>query len=152
MPKSYLADITTMSRRRLFAATAPAALVLTGAATGGAVPLPNPDEPLIALCARYVEQMREYCSVGEHTHDMPCSNPEWRRCHDLACAMVPGLHDMEAKIADTPVHTAAGLIAKAEAARHQLSGDADRDTGPMDPENDLVWSLVLETLAVLGRA
>jgi len=45
-----------------------------------------------------------------------------------------------------------GLLAKAEAARHQLSGDADRDTGPMDPENALAWSLIEETLAVLGRA
>ena len=126
--------------------------VVEAQANGTYVAPPDPDAELIALCARYVAWMREYCSVGEHTHDMLCSDPEWRRCHDLACAMVPALHAMEAEIADMPANGVRGLLAKAEVARHQLSGDADRDIGPMDPENELVWSLVADLLDVLGSA
>lgn len=143
----------TTSRRRLLNA-APAALVLAGAGIGTAVAAhaAQPDAELIALCAEYIRSNREFCAVGSHTWDMLCSDPEWRRCNDIACDMVPGLHALEAQIADTPARTLLGVRAKAHAARHHLSGDADRDTGPMDPENALVWSLVLETLAVLGRA
>ncbi len=140
--------------RRDFLAAAPATLVLTGAGIGtaAAAHAPQPDAELVALCTRYVARMREYCAVGAHTWDMLCSDPEWIRCHDISCDMVPGLNDMEAEITDTPARTPLGIQAKAEAARHQLSGDADRSTKPMDPGNALVWSLVLETLAVLGRA
>lgn len=139
-----------MNRRKLLTAAAPAALALSGAAIA-APSAHNPDAELIALCARYVAQTRAFCAVGKHTWDMSCSNPEWIRCHDLACAMVPGMDALEAQITDTPARTVAGPLAKAEASRHQMSGDADRDTGPMDPENGLAWSLIEETLAVLGR-
>ena len=144
--------IHTTSRRRLLNA-APAALVLAGAGIGTAVAAnaPQPDAELIALCARYVALNREFCNVGAHTWEMLCDNPEWIRCHEAGCAMVPGLHAMEAQITDTPTRTLLGIRAKAEAARHQLSGDADRDTGPINPENWLAWSLILETLDVLGR-
>ena len=136
-----------MNRRKLLTA-APAAMVLAGAGTAVAH---QPDAELIALCARYVALNREFCNVGAHTWEMLCSDPEWIRCHEAGCAMVPGLHALEDEIADTPARTLQGIRAKAEAARHQLSGDADRDTGPIDPENGLVWALVLETLDVLGR-
>lgn len=142
-----------MNRRNLLA-TGPAAMVLVGAGIGTAVTAHahQPDAGLIALCAEYVRTAREFCSVGSHTWDMDCSNPEWIRCNDLASDMVPGMHALEAQITGTPAHTLLGIQAKAEVARHQLSGDADRDTGPMDPDNALVWSLLTETLAVLGRA
>lgn len=113
---------------------------------------PSADAELIALCARYVARARAFCAVGQHTWTMPFSDPEYVRCEALSSAMVPGLHAMEGEITDTPARTVQGLAAKAEAARHQLSGDADRDIGPMDPGNALAWSLIRETLAVLGRA
>ena len=142
--------VHTTSRRRLLAG-APAALALSGVAALPPGP-PNLDADLIALCAAYVSQARAFCAVGQHTHDMLCSDPEWIRCHELACAMVPEMYRLEAEVTDTPARTVEGLLAKAEATRHQLSGDADRDTSPMDPGNALAWSLVQETLAVLGRA
>ena len=140
------------SRRALLNA-APALMVLAGAGIGTAVAVHSPqlDAELIGLCAEYVRTMREYCAVGAHTWEMLCDNPEWIRCHEIGCAMVPGLQAMEWQIADTPARTLLGIRAKAEAARHQLSGDADRDTGPLDKANALAWSLVLETLDVLGR-
>ena len=139
----------TTSRRGLLSATPPAVLALSGvAATASACP----DADLIALCTACVAQSRAFCAVGQHTWDMAMSNPEWIRCHDFACAMVPGMDSLEDQITDMPARTVAGLLAKAEAARHQLSGDADRDSGPMDNENALAWSLILETMAVLGRA
>ena len=141
-----------MNRRDLLAA-APAVTVLAGAGIGTAVGAhaAQLDAGLIALCARYVALNREFCNVGAHTWEMLCDNPEWKRCHDIGCAMVPGLHAIEAQITDTPARTLLGIKAKAEAARHQLSGDADRDTGPIDPENWLVWTLIEEVLDVLGR-
>ena len=141
------------SRRSLLNA-APAALVLAGAGIGtaAAANASNPDAELIRLCAEYVRASREFCNVGAHTWEMSCSDPEWIRCHEAGCAMVPGLHAMEAQITDTPARTLLGVRAKAQAALHQLSGDADRDTGPLDPENWLVWTLIEETLDVLGRA
>jgi len=139
------------SRRSLLAAW-PAVLALGGAAAAAAQPPPNPDAALIALCARYVAEARAFCGVNDRSADLHIGDPEERRLHATACAMVPGLHAMADEIADTPAHTVLGLLAKAEAARHQMSGDADRDTGPMDPDDGLAWSLVLETLPVLGRA
>jgi hypothetical protein len=142
-----------MIRRTLLTAAAPAVVVLSSAAAAAAAPaVASPDAELIALCTRYVALDREYCGVGQHTWDLPFSDPEYIRCEKIACALVPGMHALEDRIADTPARTVHGLLAKAEAARHQLSGDADRDTGPMDPENALAWSLIEETLAVLGRA
>ena len=152
----------TTSRRQLLNA-APAAMVLAGAGIGGAVAVhatasqpggtpPHPDAELIALCARYVALDREFCAVGRHAWDMLCSDPEYIRCSEIERAMVPELHALEDEIGDTPARTLLGLQAKAQVARRQLSGDADQDTGPMDPSNDLVWSLVLETLDVLGSA
>lgn len=135
------------TRRNAFLGTA--ALALTGMA---AAPPPNPDTALIVLCASYVAKMREYCAVGRHTHELLLSNPEWIRCHEISCALIPGLHAMEAEIAATPARTVAGLLAKAEAARHVMAGDADQEDRPMDDENALAWSLVVETLDVLGRA
>lgn len=144
----------TTSRRSLLSVAPPAVLALSVAAVAAvAAPVAqNPDAELIALCTAYVVQAREFCAVGQHTWEMPMSNPEWIRCHDLACAMVPGMDALEVQITDTPARTIEGLRAKANAARYQLSGDADRDTGPMDPENALAWSLIQETLTVLGRA
>ena len=143
----------TTSRRYLLNA-APAALMLTGAGIGTAIAAhaADLDAELVALCARYVALDREFCAVGQHTHEMPCSDPEYIRCSEIKRAMVPGLHALEDEITDTPARTLLGLQGKAQVARRQLSGDADQDTGPMDPSNDLVWSLVLETLDVLGRA
>ena len=143
---------THNTSRRWLLATAPAVLALSGAAAAAPVTSASPDAELIALCSAYVAQARAFCTVGQHTWDMPCSDPEWIRCHDLSCAMVPGMHALEAEITDTPASTIEGLLAKAEATRHTLSGDADRDIGPMDPGNALAWSLIEETLTVLGRA
>ncbi len=139
-----------MNRRALLAA-APAVVVLSSAIAVASA-APHPDAELIALCARYVALDREFCSIGQHTWDLPFSDPEYIRCEKITGAMVPGMHALVEQITDTPARTLPGLLAKAEAARHQLSGDADRDTGPMDPENALAWSLIEETLAVLGRA
>lgn len=143
-----------MIRRTLLTA-APAFVVLAGAASPAVAavsPAPQPDAELIALCTAYVALNREYCGVGQHTWDLPFSDPEYIRCEKIASALVPGMHALEERIADTPARTVHGLLAKAEAARHQLSGDADRDIGPMDPDHALAWSLIEETLAVLGRA
>ena len=138
-----------MNRHHSLSAAAPAVLALPGAAIT-APSARNPDEELIALCVRYVAQVREYCAVGQHTWDMPMNDPEYIRCENLGRAMVPGMHALEDQITETPARTVAGLLAKAEAVRFSLSGDADRDPEPMDPENALVWSLVEEMLVVLG--
>lgn len=139
----------TTPHRGLLAAT-PTILAMSGAAV--ALAAQKPDEELIALCAAYVVQARAFCTVGQHTWDMPVDDPEYIRCEELARAMVPGMHALEAQITDTPARTVKGLLAKAEAARHSLSGDADRDIGPMDPGNALTWSLIQEMLVVLGSA
>ncbi len=138
-----------MNRRTLLAATASAA-VLSGAAAAASA-TPHPDAELIALCARYVALDREFCSVGQHTWDMSFSDPEYIRCEKIACALVPEMHELEEQIADMPARTVPGLLAKANAGRHQLSGDADRDPSPSDPDNALTWSLLEEVLTVLGR-
>jgi len=106
----------------------------------------SPDTRLIETCELYVRVTRDYNSVGQHTWDMLCSEPEHIRCANIACALVPAMHIMEEQISKMRAVTPAGIQAKAEAARYALSGDADRDTGPMDPENALVWSLVLDML------
>lgn len=143
-----IATVSQPSRRWLLAA-ASTAVALTGAAPPAA---PNPDAGLIALCAAYVAKWREYVAVGSHTDHMLLSDPEWRRCHIIACAMVPGLHAMEAEIAAVPARTIPGLIAKAEVARQHLSGNADAGEGPTDEQNNLEWSLVGDMLDVLRRA
>ena len=154
IPRPFSVGGPSAARRRALltgAAAVAAALASCSIARAEAAPA-SPDAELIALCAEYVRASREFCNVGAHTWDMLCSDPEWIRCHEAGCAMVPGLHAMEAQITDTPARTLLGVRAKAEVARHQLSGDADRDTGPLDPENWLVWTLIEETLDVLGRA
>ena len=108
-----------MKRRNLLAA-APAALALAGAAAAAPAAV-NPDAELIALCAAYVAQTRDYCAVGQHTPAMSMRDPEYIRCENLARAMVPKMHALEDQITDTPARTVAGLLAKAEAARFSLS-------------------------------
>lgn len=126
--------------------------IVKAQANGTWVEPPDPDADLITLCNRYVAFAREFCNVGQHTHEMLCSDPEWIRCHEITCAMVPALHAMEAEITDAYPQTVRGVLAKAEAARHQLAADADRDDHAMDPDNALAWSLIEDVLDVIGSA
>ncbi len=110
-------------------------------------PPPGPDAKLMALCAEYVALDRRYVAKSYEVNDMLPSDPAFKVLDREIMDMVPDLHRMEAEITAMRAITMEGIRAKARATRHAMAGNADKDTGPMDEESYLAWSLLGDLLA-----
>lgn len=147
MSESYLPGATlsqrtagVINRRTLIAGGS----VLAAAAPAAAAAA-SPDAELIRLCAEMVALDRRLCGITREMADK-VDGPEEERLYQAARPLVAPLRALVDQIARIPARTPGGFQAKAEAARHDMAGDADEENKPMDPDDALVWSLVEDLL------
>ena len=144
MPKSYTPDSTTTSRRSLFAAAAPAVLLLAGAVQAAEQ---NPDAAIQALGERIKANRDEY---DARTLPYMDGAPEPPENEARVAVLVAQGHRMAEELAELQAVTLAGLRVKATVMLDYMPFWADGRPS-WDNHDDLMgWSLARDLLAVAG--